>query len=167
MPDELRAPVQVMVDGVPRVVVAITARKYDDASLHVWKVQFSKADLSSPDAADATLVFLVRRAVGIHADFGSLACRDDGGLVAGRLSFGHGFDFLQRAFSELLLDGRLRRSRNSFEVDFLFDRYDCACLIEADVAAFAIERGLRFPRRLSVFSFLWSDQRASRSSSAP
>ena len=89
VPDVFGAPVQVFVDGVPRVVVAVTAWKNDDASLHVWKVQFSKVDLSLLNAPSAPLVFLVRRAIGVHADFGSLAACDDSGLIAGRLSFRH------------------------------------------------------------------------------
>ena len=37
MPDELSAMMQVVRNGVPRIVIAVAARKYDDADFHLWE----------------------------------------------------------------------------------------------------------------------------------
>ena len=42
VPDKLGLAVQVFIDGIPRIVVAIAARKNKDADFHVGKFQFSK-----------------------------------------------------------------------------------------------------------------------------
>jgi hypothetical protein len=44
MPDEFGFSVQVLINGVPRIVVAIAARKNDDADSHSGSSQFTSPD---------------------------------------------------------------------------------------------------------------------------